>query len=313
MNKDFLNFNQFADSLQKARNFADKFKYRCCCPNCEKDAIKSHLLQRHPLLTSIADDKNRVLQFEDNWEDARSGRWNFYVEKSKGINDAMQYRLFCGKHDSEMYKDLENRNSIPTSKRDCLLLAYRAACSVRNQEERRMHLYEYMNQQEPNEINTAFLMNSKSFVRRMCAVIDNIWKGLEGDADNYLFRMIAIPYFPVAVSDCIVDDEDFQTHIMDDEYSKPFNCYFVNLIPDNDRLLVLLGCDTRFDRHGDYKKIVSDFPSDCNLPYKFFVETLWGILIKCHNWCCSPKLEEDPQWKEFFEDYERLKIKDILK
>lgn len=79
------NFNQFANSLQKARNYADKFNYRCCCPDCGEIAIKSHLLQRHPLLTSIADSQNKVLQFEDNWEDARSGRWNFYSEKARGI------------------------------------------------------------------------------------------------------------------------------------------------------------------------------------------------------------------------------------
>lgn len=77
------NFNQFADSLQKARNYADKYKYKCCCPDCEREAIKSHLLQRHPLLTSIADSQNKVLQFEDNWEDARSRRWDLYSEMTR--------------------------------------------------------------------------------------------------------------------------------------------------------------------------------------------------------------------------------------
>lgn len=87
-------FNEFAESLQKARNSSNRFAYKCNCPNCETKAIKSHLIQRHPTLESIADVENKVLQFEDNWEDARSERWNLYTSRIRGINDAMQYPLF---------------------------------------------------------------------------------------------------------------------------------------------------------------------------------------------------------------------------
>lgn len=313
MGIDNIDFNQIAGSLQKARNYALNFKYKCCCQDCDSEAIKSHLLQRHPILESIADANNKVLQFEDNWEDARSGRCDLYSEKQRGINDAFQYRLFCGEHDSTLFKELERNNSIPSSKRDCLLLAYRAACSVRHQEERRMHFFEYRMQCNPNEIDDAWLKNSKAFVCRMDAVIENLRRALDGEDESYLFRMIAMPFVQVAASDCIVDEEDYQAHIMDDEYREPLNCCFVNLIPDNDRLLLLLGCDTRHDMNGKYKSIVSEFPTNCDLPYQYFIETLWGILLKCHNWCCSPMLAEDPQWKRFFESYETLKVNDSLK
>ena len=94
---------------------------------------------------------------------------------------------------------------------------------------------------------------------------------------------------------------------MEDDYLKPLNCYFVTLIPDNERLLLLLGCDTRYDRNGEYKSIVTDFPTNCDL------QTLWRILLKCHNWCASPKLAEDPKWKAFFDNYESMKVNDIMK
>lgn len=44
----------------------------------------------------------------------------------------------------------------------------------------------------------------------MDAVIDNLWEALDGADNSYFFRMIALPYIPVAVSDCIVDEEDYQ-------------------------------------------------------------------------------------------------------
>lgn len=69
----------------------------------------------------------------------------------------------------------------------------------------------------------------------------------------------------------------------------------------------------RDDKNGEYSRIIIDFPSECDLPYQHFVETIWDVLMKCHNWCCSPKLAEDLKWKEFFENYEELKVTDILK
>ena len=176
-----------------------------------------------------------------------------------------------------------------------------------------MHLYESKIEDDPNEFNDAWLKNSLAFIRRMDAVIDNLWEALDGKDDSYTFRMIAMPYIPVVASDCIIDKEDYQDHIMDETYRKPLNCYFVNLIPNNNRLFLLLGCDTRYDKNCEYGRIVTDFPADFDLPYQYFVETIWGILLKCHNWCCSPKLAEDSKWKKFFDEYEELKVKDIIK
>ena len=83
----------------------------------------------------------------------------------------MQYPLFCSSHDSSLFKELESHNSIPFSKRDCLLLAYRAACSVRHQEERRMHFYGYKVKENSGDLNVIMLENSWAFIHRMDAVI----------------------------------------------------------------------------------------------------------------------------------------------
>ena len=80
----------------------------------------------------------------DNRMDPRSGNWDLYQRHNVGISDALQYKLFCKEHDNSLFKDLEKRNSIPDSKRDCLLLAFRSACAVRHQEEQRLHIYEKM-------------------------------------------------------------------------------------------------------------------------------------------------------------------------
>ena len=243
----------------------------------------------------------------DNRKDPRSGDWNFYNKHNVGITEALQFKLFCKEHDNSLYKDLEKRYSVPQSKQDCLFLAFRSACAVRHQEEQRLHIYEQ--QRKYSEMAVELEKISCLFIKRMDAVVNNLWEAINGNGDNnYLFRMIAIPRIDIAASDCMIDEADLEKHIMDDGYSVPLNCLFINLIPDNDRLLLLLGCDARYDKEGEYQSIIKDFPTG-DVPIDYHLGTIKGILLKCNNWCCSPKLYNDNDWRDFFDEYEELKVK----
>ena len=310
MSNDGFDYHTFSDQLVAAWKYAKTYPYLCCCPACGKRAIKSHLLQQHPILKYICDEKNSLLQMVDNRMDQRSDNRDFYQRHNVGISDALQYKLFCKEHDNSLYKDLEKRDSIPNSKRDCLLLAFRSACAVRHQEEQRLRIYEKMI--TVLEINNAMRENSMAFILRMSAVVDNLWDAVNGNGDNhYLFRMISMPRIEMAASDCMIDEKDFEEHIMDDEYNAPLNCLFINLIPHENNLLLLLGCDSRYDKGGEYQSIILNFPTG-DLPLDYYLDTVKGILLKCSNWCCAPKLYEDSNWKEFFDEYEKLKVRNTF-
>lgn len=122
-----------------------------------------------------------------------------------------------------------------------------------------------------------------------------------------MFRMIDMPRLDIAVSDCMIDEEDLEEHILNEEYKEPLNSFFIHLIPLQDRLYLLLGCDSRYDKNGEYKAIIGGFPIG-DVTSEYHLGTLKGILLKCSNWCCSPKLYEDNSWKDFFDEYESLKL-----
>ena len=185
MDTDSFDINAFSNQLVTAWKYSKTYPYRCCYPSCNKKAIKSHLLQQHPVLESICDEKNSLLQMVDNRRDPRSGDWDFYQVHNVGISDAMQYRLFCGEHDNGLYKDLEKRNSIPESKRDCLLLAFRSACAVRHQEEQRLRIYEKQRMSTGKE--NLFEANSLLFIRRMDEVVNYLWGAINDNGDNHYF------------------------------------------------------------------------------------------------------------------------------
>lgn len=307
MDKGFLDVNTFSNHLVAAWKYSKTYPYRCSCPGCMAKAIKSHLLQQHPVLESICDEKNSLLQMVDNRKDPRSGDWNFYQRHNVGISDALQYKLLCKEHDNKLYKDLEQRNSVPESKRDCLLLVFRSACAMRHQEEQRLHIYE--KKRIGSEIDDERMAVSHIFIRRMDAVVNNLWDAINGKGDNnYLFRMIAIPWIEIAASDCMIDEADLERHIMDDGYNAPLNSLFINLIPNSDRLLLLLGCDTRYDKKVEFQNIINGFPTG-DMSVDYHLGTVKGILLKCSNWCCSPKLYNDNDWRDFFNEYEELKVK----
>lgn len=311
MNTDSFDVHSFSGQLIAAWKYARTYSYTCSCPDCKAKAIRSHLLQQHPVLESICDDKHRLLQMVDNRMDPRSGNWDFYNRHNVGISNALQFKLFCKEHDNGLYKDLEQRNSISDSKRDCLLLAFRSACAVRHQEEQRLHIYEKQQMSIGSEGEKAKI--SHSFMCRMDAVVSNLWEAINGKGDNkYLFRMIAIPRIDIAASDCMIDEGDFEEHILDDNYKAPLNCLFINLIPNDDNLLLLLGCDTRYDKEGEYQRIITDFPTG-DVRYDDYLNTVKGVLLKCSNWCCAPKLYNESSWRTFFDEYEELKIKSSLR
>lgn len=304
---DEFDFNAFSDEIVKAWKLAKSYSYKCCCPGCKKKAIKSHLLQQHPILASICDEKNHLLQMVDNMLDPRSGNWDFYNRQKVGITNALQYQLFCSEHDTKLFKKIENQNSIPESKLDCILIAFRAACAVRHQEECRLHIYE--KQREIWEQISSMENNSLAFIRRMNVVVNNLWDAINGIGEEYnLFRMISMPRISIAASDCMIDEDDFEEHILDEEYTEPLNSLFINLVPIEDKLLLLLGCDTRYDKNGEYKNIIMDFPTG-DVSSEIYFGTLKGFLLKCNNWCCSPDLYDNGSWKEFFDAYEELKVK----
>lgn len=306
MNLKGFDMNDFSDALVSAWKYAKSYRYKCCCPECGEDAIKSHLLQQHPLLESICDEKNSVMQMVDNNVDPRSGNWVFYSRRKVGISNTLQYKLFCKKHDNSLFKEIEKRNSIPSTKRECLLLAFRAACAVRHQEEHRLRIYgslkKITGQEEPLE------SISHIFIQRMDMVVNNLWDAINGEGEtHYLFRMIAMPRVDIAASDCIVNEEDLEAHIMDDKYAEPLNCLFINLMPLEEKTYLLFGCDTRYDKKGEYQTKIMQFPTG-DVTSDYLLRTIKGILLMCSNWCFSPSLYENSSWKAFFDEYENLKV-----
>lgn len=112
-------------------------KVKCAYPNCQCDAINSHLLQKNRWLKQIAED-GRVLQMGDEQEQSLlDGDENGNVYAELSINKAMSLPIFCAQHDQKVFKDCEVKELDLSNKLHLLKLSYRAFCAAMAQEKRR--------------------------------------------------------------------------------------------------------------------------------------------------------------------------------
>ena len=90
--------------------------------NCLAKISAAHSIQR-TILKSIAE-KNHVCCFKNVPTDPRKP---FYYLDKVGINRASTFYGFCGKHDNDLFKMLEDEPVVPTEEQ-VFLLGYRAVC-----------------------------------------------------------------------------------------------------------------------------------------------------------------------------------------
>ena len=104
-----------------------RMKSHCLYPvinsmSCNKP-IRSHTISKSISLSAIADDTNHVLTFYPPVPAKEGGM----VLHTTGINDASTFLGLCGKHDSEVFSQID-REQFSYSLEQCFLHTYRTVC-----------------------------------------------------------------------------------------------------------------------------------------------------------------------------------------
>lgn len=103
-------------------------QWSCLAENCEEVAINSHLIQQNGLLSNIVENGHLIeLKMLDAY------KWGknlppFYFQRV-GITQALSHKIFCNKHDTEIFRNIESVDSDFESYEAFLLFSYRAVCA----------------------------------------------------------------------------------------------------------------------------------------------------------------------------------------
>lgn len=111
---------------QIRKNLKNK-NWNCLAYDCKEIAINSHLIQQNGLLSNISKNGHLVeLKFTDlhKW-DKNTSPFNFQLV---GIKHALSFKIFCNKHDTEIFKSIESNETDFENYEAFLLFSYRAVC-----------------------------------------------------------------------------------------------------------------------------------------------------------------------------------------
>ena len=105
-----------------------KKKWKCLIQDCDETAINSHLIQRNGILNNIVSNGHLI---EVKMVDAH--KWNDkqlpFEFKTVGITKALSHKVFCNRHDTSIFKPIEDDNKDYKSYTAFILFSYRAVCA----------------------------------------------------------------------------------------------------------------------------------------------------------------------------------------
>jgi hypothetical protein len=274
--------------------FKNAYTQKNDCLLCSDKAINSHVLQKNGILNLISSN-NHVIQI--NSKDFFSADETGILDiKSIGINSAMSYPLFCNFHDTLVFAPIEKEElnlNLPISQ---LLFSYRALCA---EIRKKLTNVDILNKvKDSNHFASNFMlvdMAKTQIEANTLGVNDLNWYKSEFEKaitnseniKNYVFEKIDFNFIPASVSAVYSPiNPSFHTFEVLKNSNNILNYIFINLIPNNNKLTLLIG----YHKLKTDDWIINYIESWKNITQKEFKRKLTDLLAtKIETWCISPE------------------------
>lgn len=227
---------------------------KCYNPGCNEMAIRSHIQQVEGAIRRISTPNGKVVQIEDL--DPRFNQMP-YQFKEKGIKqkgDVLTFWGFCNSCDSKLFKDIESENVNYSIYRNQLLYSYRGFLSELYKQEYNLKWYDLIFKSKglSDEIKNSFSRLDQQFklISKMGKTTKLLFEqDLTKNTRNFEFIHLTLPKMEVCTSTTyafpikIKIDSKLEKEI-NTENSLPLisTPIFINLIPENKNLNLILGC-----------------------------------------------------------------------
>ncbi len=242
---------QFLVKLQSKYERSKKVRAKCSCPDCNADAVFSHVFSRKHILQPICP-KNKIYLFEPH-EFISIPKDGMFHYNLRGLKQAFGFRGFCQYHDNNVFAEIEPSKGYVdwTDIRMQYLLSYRSLCRE-IYANRTMHdLLEFMFKfTGSNAPNYRFNMgNQLSNLDLACLNLSHyknfLEKGVLGnDYSDIHFHCVELPYqLDLCISAPIMIDYGHRLHFV----SQCLELNIVNVFPYYGKTIVLIGYSPNFD------------------------------------------------------------------
>lgn len=301
--------NEEKNILTQLRKDARSKSQKCYNPLCSNLAIRSHIQQKKGPVSNISID-GKIVQFEDiNFY----FKGAFYDFKEKGINqfsDVITFGGFCNSCDTKIFKSIESNDVDYNCYSNQLLYSYRGFLSEFYKQEYNLKWYEliFRDNRLNEDVKSAF-RNKNNQYKAIVSIGKKIKYLFEQDINegirNFKFIYFKLPKIDICTSTAFAYPQVISSvDQMNGFENTPLinNINFINLIPQRDKLNVILGCINNNLKHSlDLDKIIHKTNQDK-------IKLISDILIRhTETWFVSTKLYNI--WKQRKLDNEILRQK----
>ena len=261
-------------------------------PGCSADAINSHLLQQNGILSNIIEEGHL---YEMKTKDLFRVDFGEMVEfKRVGITKAISEPLFCNNHDTQIFKSIETSPVNFDLYRTHLLFSYRSLCGELRKKTRTLEMHKKVLNSNILNVDKADRSNLIHFTNLGIGDLTTIKAQFEREVIDEKkignFEFMVFKYKPIsicvsAVFSPIQPDYSSRTKALTQE--APLNNVYVNVIPQQNDLIIILGYHKEFfhnwiDRYVNSWKNLDENQLTASLTYL--------IATRVESWSLSPNL-----------------------
>lgn len=279
---------KFSKLFHDSRKIAIEKINKCYHPNCSEKSINSHILQKNGILSSIATE-NHLWEHELN--QFKEPHFQF---KRTGINKIFSFNCFCQKHDSELFKTIENEDINFENYKSCLLFTLRTIYNEKFRKEVNIEIFNrILNSEFSANINTEFLkltlQQEKLGIKDIESNENDIWKDLNENTESFVFEVRQISKIELCLSAFYNYETTLEMNKYRFKYGKDMERIseiFINLFPYNGKSILLMGYNKK-----DEKSVKADFYTYFKESEKRVQRKLTNLfLFACETWVISEKL-----------------------
>lgn len=279
-------------TLQNITRNVQLGKHTCQCDGCNEKAINSHLLQRKGILNHIAENGHVVeIRPTDFFKwDSNLPPLEF---KLVGITQAISLPVFCDKHDTELFKKIEQNTIDLDDLESQLLLSYRVICAEIVKKEQNIEINKRIKNAHTLDYPDFLLdLETKGYILglRDLKVYKNLVEAeLARPTSKFHFAHYTYPKIGVAASATFSYEVDAATKegVQKSVEGKVWDGVFIHLIPQETTLEIVIGYH---EDHSNPELItyVESWKELDDIALKLLMTDLFSARIE--GWAMSPSL-----------------------
>jgi hypothetical protein len=273
---------------QISKNIKDK-RWNCLVDGCDEIAINSHLIQQNGLLNNITYNGHLVelKMIDANKWDNKKLPFEF---GTVGIKQALSHKVFCNKHDTEIFKPIENDDKNFESYEAFLLFSYRAVCAeIRKKEVNIEQFTRMLNASSlvgiiDHDFLTLNITGNKLGIDDLFVLKVELESEIRSNTDKYKYFIYRYPKLEIYASAVFSsNDLDIFSHVSEPD----LNNIYIHFLPLENEFLILVG----FHSELASEKVINYCNSWGNLSLENLQKKLTTLFTtNVENWGLSTEL-----------------------